>query len=225
MNRINIALDGPSGAGKSTLAKEIARRLGIIYVDTGAMYRAIGLFVCRAGVDPKDGEGVCALLPGIDVTLSYEKGSQHVLLNGEDVSGLIRTPQISMAASAVSAIPQVRSFLLELQRGMARMHSVIMDGRDIGTVILPDAQVKIFLYASPEARAKRRLAELHEKGVETDYKTVLSEMKERDEADRSRAVAPAVPAEDAVMLDNSDLTFEGTVDAAMTIINRVRGEH
>ncbi len=218
MKHMTIALDGPSGAGKSTLAKALAARLGILYVDTGAMYRAIGLACLRAGIDPKDEECVCAYLPSISLKLSYAEGAQRVLLSGEDVSLAIRQPAVSMAASAVSAIPAVRTFLLDLQRDMSRTQSVIMDGRDIGTVILPHADVKIFLHAAPEARAKRRLMELQEKGIETTFDAVLADMKARDEADRTRAIAPAIPAPDAVLLDNSALDFAGTVDAALRII-------
>ena len=170
---IQIAIDGPSGAGKSTVAKSVARELGIIYVDTGALYRTIGYFVRSRNVDPKDPEGVAALLPEISVELKYENGRQIVCLNGEDLGDRIRTPEMSMYASAVSAIPAVRTFLLETQRKIARENSVIMDGRDIGTVIFPDAEVKIFLTASAEARAKRRTAELLEKGIQTDRKSVV----------------------------------------------------
>lgn len=209
---INIAIDGPSGAGKSTVAKALARELSFIYVDTGAMYRSIGLHTRRAGVDPADKEAVIALLPEIAVTLSYgEDGAQHVLLNGEDVSFAIRENEISLYASAVSKIPEVRTFLLALQRDMAKANNVIMDGRDIGTVILPDAQLKIFMFASPEARAKRRYLELLEKGQDVTLEQILAEIEARDEQDRTREVAPAVPAEDAVMLDNSDMTIEENV--------------
>lgn len=221
---MNIALDGPSGAGKSTLAKELARRLDIVYVDTGAMYRAIGLAVCRAGADPKDPIAVLPILSSVQIALSYVNGQQRIFLNGEDVSDAIRRPEISLAASAVSAIPRVRAFLLDTQRELAAKQSVIMDGRDIGTVILPDANVKIFLIASAQARARRRQRELKEKGIEAEYETVLREMQERDEADRTRAIAPAIPAQDAVMLDNSDLNFEETVDAALRIIRNKIGE-
>ena len=216
---VGIAIDGPAGAGKSYLARTVAKRLGYIYVDTGALYRAVGLYVTREGVLPSDTEGVVSLLPTVTVSLDYaEDGQQHVYLNGEDVSSAIRMPEISMAASTVSAIPEVRAFLLDIQRGMARTHNVVMDGRDIGTVILPDAKVKIFLSASEEARAKRRYRELLEKGVETTLETVESEMRSRDHNDSTRKVAPAIPAPDAVMLDNSDLDREGTVEAALAII-------
>lgn len=215
---MKIALDGPSGAGKSSLAKAIAKELHIVYVDTGALYRSIGLFVRGRGVDPKDAEGVIACLPDIKLEMVFENGEQHIYLCGEDVGNRIRTPEISMYASAVSAIPAVREFLLETQRSIARKTDVIMDGRDIGTVILPDAEVKIFLTATPEARAKRRLLELQAKGDPITYEELLSQMRERDENDSTRKTAPAIPAEDAVFLDNSDLTAEETVAAALAII-------
>ena len=215
---MKIALDGPSGAGKSSLAKAIAREMHIVYVDTGALYRSIGLFVRGRGVDPKDAEAVVACLPDIKLDMVFENGEQHIYLCGEDVGNRIRTPEISMYASAVSAIPAVRAFLLETQRSIARKTDVIMDGRDIGTVILPDAEVKIFLTASPEARAKRRLLELQAKGDPITYEELLAQMRERDENDSTRKTAPAIPAEDAVFLDNSDLTAEETVAAALRII-------
>lgn len=216
---INIAVDGPAGAGKSYLAKQIAKRLGYIYVDTGALYRAIALFVTENGVDPSDASAVEGLLPMIKVSLDYgEDGSQRVYLSGRDVSTEIRLPHISMAASTVSAIPSVRAFLLDLQRNMARTHNVVMDGRDIGTVILPNADVKIFLCANEKARARRRFLELTEKGVVTTLEQVENEMSLRDKNDSTRAVAPAVAAVDAVILDNSELDREGTVEAALKII-------
>lgn len=215
-----IAIDGPSGAGKSTLAKILAAKLGFIYVDTGALYRSIGLYMEMNGIDPKNSEAVVAALPNITLALEYHEGSQVVLLNGENVGDRIRTPQISMYASTVSAIPAVRSFLLDTQRNIANTSNVIMDGRDIGTVILPNADVKIFLVSSFETRARRRVKELLEKGIEASYDEVLADMIERDKNDSSRAVAPLVPAEDAVHLDNSELTLEGTVDAALAIISR-----
>ena len=214
-----IAIDGPSGAGKSSIAKALAKRMGIVYVDTGALYRTIGYYVRSQGVDPKDGEGVTRLLPDIHIEVKYENGTQCVYLNGENLGDRIREPEISMYASAVSAIPTVREFLLETQRSIARTNSVVMDGRDIGTVILPDAEVKIFLTASDECRAQRRLLELREKGIETTFEEVLADMRERDNNDKNRAVAPAVPAADAVFLDNSDFTVEQTLDEAMKIIN------
>ncbi|MBQ4602597.1 MAG: (d)CMP kinase, partial [Clostridia bacterium] len=183
---INIAIDGPSGAGKSTIAKAVAKAKGYIYVDTGALYRSIGLWVARKGIAKEDKENIISELGDITLELKYVDGTQRVYLNGEDVSDNIRTPEISMYASAVSAIPEVRAFLLDLQRDMAKKHDVIMDGRDIGTVILPDATVKIFMTASPEGRAKRRHKELLEKGIETTYEEVLSDMIERDRNDSTR---------------------------------------
>jgi cytidylate kinase len=215
---IKIALDGPSGAGKSTVAKAIAKKLSIVYVDTGALYRTVGYYVRQKNVDPKNAEAVAALLPDISVEVKYENGAQHVYLNGEDLGDRIRTPEMSMYASAVSAIPKVREFLLNTQKDIARKNSVIMDGRDIGTVILPDADVKIFMFASNEARAKRRYRELTAKGVEVRYEDVLSEMIERDNNDKNRDVAPAVPAADAIMLDNSDMSVDENIDAVLNII-------
>lgn len=214
---INIAIDGPSGAGKSTVAKALAKKLGYIYVDTGALYRAIGLYVRRAGVLPEDSAGVIALLPEIDVRLAYENGEQKVLLAGEDVGSLIRTNEISAYASKVSAIPEVRTFLLELQRDMARKNNVIMDGRDIGTVILPDADVKIFMTASPEARIRRRYEELLASGQSVTLEKVAAAVHERDKNDSTRKVAPAIPAADAVFVDNSG-TFENTLSNVISII-------
>ena len=213
-----IAIDGPSGAGKSTLAKILAAKLGFIYVDTGALYRSIGLYMAQNDIDPKNTEAVIAALPSVNLALEYHDGEQAVLLNGENVGDKIRTPQMSMYASAVSAIPEVRAFLLDTQRDIAKKNSVIMDGRDIGTVILPQADVKIFLVSSFETRARRRVKELAEKGIETSYEDVLADMIARDKNDSSRAVAPLTPAEDAVHLDNSELTLEGTVEAALSII-------
>lgn len=215
---IQIAIDGPSGAGKSTVAKAVARELGIIYVDTGALYRTIGYFVRSRNVDPKDPVGVAALLPEISVELKYENGRQIVCLNGEDLGDRIRTPEMSMYASAVSAIPAVRDFLLETQRKIARENSVIMDGRDIGTVILPNADVKIFLTASDECRAMRRRDELVAKGIEVSYEEVLSDMKERDRNDSTRSVAPAVAAEDAVLFDNSWMSPDECTAAIIKLI-------
>lgn len=213
-----IALDGPSGAGKSTLAKTLAAKLGFVYVDTGALYRAVGLYASRQGVSADHPEGVIALLDQIKIDLRYIDGAQHVLLGGEDVSEAIRTPEISHYASAVSALPEVRAFLLGLQKEIASTRDVIMDGRDIGTVILPNADVKIFLTSSPIARAIRRQRELAQKGIEQSVEEVLADMKARDERDSSRAAAPLKKADDAIELDNSDMTLEGTVEAALAII-------
>lgn len=216
---IRIAIDGPSGAGKSTLAKSLAKKLGIIYVDTGALYRTVGWYVKQKKVDPKDAVMVAALLPEIKIELKYENGSQSVYLNGENLGDKIRLPEISMYASAVSAIPAVRAFLLETQNKVARENSVVMDGRDIGTVIMPDADVKIFLCATDEDRARRRYEELTEKGRKVNYEDVLREMRERDANDRGRDIAPAVPAADAVLLDNSGYSSEMSLDAAIKIIH------
>lgn len=213
-----IAIDGPSGAGKSSLAKAVAKELGIVYVDTGALYRTVGYYVTQKGLDPKDATAVAAVLPEIRVELRFERGTQYVYLNGENLGDKIRRPEISMAASAVSAIPAVRAFLLETQKSIARTHSVIMDGRDIGTVILPEADVKIFLFASDEARAQRRTKELEEKGMPANYEDVLREMRQRDAQDRGREVAPAIPAPDAIMFDNSELTVQGSVDKLLEIV-------
>ena len=213
-----IALDGPSGAGKSTVAKALASKLGIVYVDTGALYRTVGYFVRQKNADPKNADQVSALLPEISIEIKYVDGSQHVYLNGEDLGDKIRTPEMSMYASAVSAIPAVRAFLLDTQRDIAHKNSVVMDGRDIGTVILPDAEVKVFLFASNEARAKRRYKELIAKGEDVKYEDVLREMIERDNNDRNRDVAPAVPAEDAVMMDNSYMSIEENVDAVVELV-------
>ena len=215
---ISVAIDGPSGAGKSTLAKRLAKELGYLYVDTGAMYRSIGLYALRQGVDPKDEAAVTALLPRIQIELRYVNGAQRVLLCGEDVSEAIRAENVGMATSAVSAHPSVRAFLLELQRGMARTHDILMDGRDIGTVILPNATVKIFLTASAEARADRRFKELQEKGVDTDYQTVLEDIRRRDYQDSHRATAPLRQAEDAVLLDTSELDLEQSFQAMKKLI-------
>ena len=216
---MKIALDGPSGAGKSSLARAIAERKRIVYVDTGALYRSIGLYVRSQNIDPKDETAVTACLPSIELRMTHEGGEQHIYLCGENVGDKIRTPEMSMYASAVSAIPAVRTFLLDTQRNIAATTDVIMDGRDIGTVILPDADVKIFLTASPEARARRRAAELAAKGIETTYEEVLADMAERDKNDSTRKTAPAIPAEDAIFLDNSDLTVEETIEKAISIIN------
>ena len=214
-----IAIDGPSGAGKSSLAKALAKRLGFIYVDTGALYRTIGYYVAKSGGDTEKACDVIARLPEISLMLAYENGTQTVILNGESVGDKIRTPEASMHASNVSKIPEVRAFLLDTQRDIAEKNSVIMDGRDIGTVILPNADVKIFLVSSFETRAARRVKELKEKGMDATYEEVLADMIARDKQDSTREVAPAVPAADAVHLDNSALTFEETVEAAMAIIS------
>ena len=220
MRHFNIAIDGPGGAGKSTVAKAVAKKLDILYVDTGALYRTIGLYVKSKNVDPKDAEGVSALLGEIDIEVRYENGTQCVYLNGVNHGDAIRTPEMSMYASAVSAIGSVRAFLLETQKKIARENSVIMDGRDIGTVILPDAEVKIFMTASAECRAMRRYKELIERGQDVKYEDVLKEMNERDGADSSRAIAPTKAADDAILLDNSGLSLEENVDAVIEIVKQ-----
>lgn len=221
----HIAIDGPGGAGKSTIAKAVAKRLDILYVDTGALYRTVGLFAKQNGVDPRDAEGVGALLPRLSIEVKYENGAQVVYLNGVNHGDAIRTPEMSMYASAVSAIPSVRAFLLETQKEIARHNSVIMDGRDIGTVILPEAKVKIFLTASPECRAKRRYNELCQRGQQVKYEDVLAEMNSRDNADSSRKIAPTKAADDAVLLDNSLLSFDESVEAVIEIARqKVGGE-
>lgn len=221
---ISVAIDGPAGAGKSTLARQLARDLGYIYVDTGAMYRAVGLYALRAGADPADPAAVDPLLPGIRLRLAVLDGQQHIYLNGEDVSALIRTEEVGMAASAVGADPAVRAFLLGLQRDMARTGNVLMDGRDIGTVILPDATVKIFLTASPEARARRRWLEYQAAGRPDRYEDVLADVKRRDEQDSGRAAAPLRRAEDAVLLDTSAMDLAQSLAAMKQIIKERVGE-
>lgn len=219
--KIRIAIDGPSGAGKSSVAKQIAQKLHILYVDTGALYRALALAALDAGIDPAHAEAVEDILPRIDLQVRY-KGEQKTMLNGVCVNERIRSPEVSMAASAVSAHPAVRAFLLDTQRRIAEKNSVIMDGRDIGTVILPHADLKIFLSASPHARAKRRCAELLAKGILTTEEEVLADMERRDENDRTRAVAPCVPAPDAILLDNSDMTLEQTAEKIEEYLRDVR---
>ena len=215
---VSVAIDGPAGAGKSTLARRLAAEMGYIYVDTGAMFRTIGLYALRKGVDPKDNAAVSTLLPEIDLRVDCIDGEQHIYLNGEDVSPAIRTEEAGMAASAVGANPEVRAFLLELQRGMTKTQNVLMDGRDIGTVVLPDATVKIFLTAAPEARARRRWLEYQQKGMEVAFEDVLADVKQRDYQDTHRAAAPLKQAEDAVLLDTSDLNFEQSLAAMKKII-------
>ena len=215
---ISVAIDGPSGAGKSSLAKRLAKELGYLYVDTGAMYRAIGLYAKRAGADTKNTAAVEALLPEVRVELKYVDGAQRVLLCGEDVSEAIRAEEIGMAASDVSAHPAVRRFLLDTQRNMALTHDLLMDGRDIGTVILPNATVKIFLTASPEARAKRRMLELQQKGQPAEYETVLEDIRQRDWQDTHRETAPLKQAEDAVLVDTSELDFEESFQTLKNLI-------
>lgn len=221
MENISIAIDGPSGAGKSTLARSVAAKLGYLYVDTGAIYRTIGYYALSQGIDPKDAEAVSAVLPSLHVELAYgEDGLQHMSLNGQDVTREIRLPEVSMYASAVSAHPAVRAYLLEMQRALARAHSVIMDGRDIGTVVLPDAQVKVFLTASPEARAHRRMLELEQRGTSQPYTQILQDIQQRDWNDTHRAAAPLRQAEDAVLLDTTELDFGQSEAALLDIIEK-----
>lgn len=215
---IAIAIDGPGGAGKSTVARAAAARLGYIYVDTGALYRAVGFYMLQKGIPLKDAEKIEKELPFIEVGLEFLKGEQHVLLCGEDVSAKIRTQEVSLAASAVSALKPVRAFLFDLQKDLAKKNNVIMDGRDIGTVVLPKAQVKIFLTASDEERAGRRYRELLEKGEKVSFETVLSEMKERDYNDAHRAEAPMKPAEDSILLDTTGLSLEESIHRVLEIV-------
>ena len=216
---ISIAIDGPSGAGKSTLARRCAAAFGFLYADTGAIYRTVGLAAVRAGIDRKDGQAVAGLLPGLKIEMKYDaQGEQRMYLNGEDVSDAIRMPEISLAASDVSSLPVVRQFLLEMQRGLARTQSVLMDGRDIGTVVLPDADLKVFLTASAEERARRRVLQLQEKGVTEDYEKVLQEIRYRDEQDMNRETAPLRQAEDAVLLDTTELSYDESFAALSQLI-------
>ena len=219
MEHKSVAIDGPAGAGKSTLARQAARELGFLYVDTGAIYRTVALKVLRTGADPADEAQVSALLEGLDISMDYgPDGEQRMFLEGEDVSKAIREHRVSGLTSQVSAIPAVRAFLLDFQRRLAREHSVVMDGRDIGTVVLPDADVKIFLTAAPEARARRRLLELEQRGQQADFDTILHDIIQRDEQDRNRPIAPLRQAEDAVLLDTTHLNLEESLRSLLTLI-------
>ncbi len=213
-----IAIDGPGGAGKSTIAKKIASELGFLYVDTGALYRAIGYYVLSKGCDVADESGIMDLLASIQIDLRFVDTEQRVFLNDTDISGKIRTEAVSMAASAVSALPKVRYYLLELQRSLAHQNNVVMDGRDIGTVILPDADVKIFLTASPEERARRRYEELTEKGISADYSSVLDDLRKRDYDDSNRKTAPLRPAEDSIHVDTTGNSLEQSIELLTGII-------
>lgn len=215
---VNIAIDGPAGAGKSSTAKLVAKKLGYIYVDTGALYRTVGLYSIRKGIDTKNAEKVIATLPDVKVELKFVDGAQHVFLNGEDVSEAIRTPEASMGASNVSAIPKVREFLFDLQRKIAAENDCIMDGRDIGTVVLPNADVKIFLTTSVEERANRRYKEMLEKGEEADYNDILEDIKKRDYQDSHREIAPLKQAEDAIYVDNGGYNIEDGAEDLLRII-------
>ncbi len=215
----SVAIDGPSGAGKSTIARRVSEEFGFIYVDTGAIYRTVGLAAALRKLDPKDKAAVVAMLPEISIRLAYgEDGLQHMYLDGEDVTSRIRTPEISLYASGVSAHPEVRAYLMEMQRSLARENDVVMDGRDIGTVVLPDAGLKIFLTASPEARARRRYSELVAKGQDVQYEDVLRDLTVRDENDSTRAAAPLKAAEDALLLDTTEMDFEESCRAVAAMI-------
>lgn len=221
---IHIAIDGPSGAGKSTIARLVAARLGFMYIDTGALYRSVGVAALKRGFDPGDEKKVEQMLPTIRVTLGFVDGIQHVYVNDEDVSVQIRLPEASMAASAVSALPAVRRFLFGLQQDLAASHNCVMDGRDIGTVVLPDAEVKIFLTASPEVRAQRRYRELIEKGNEVNFDTLLKEIIQRDYNDSHRAVAPLKKADDAVEIDSSEMSLDEVTEQILAIVHQKIGE-
>ena len=224
MSTIRVAVDGPSGAGKSTLARAAAAALGFLYVDTGAIYRTVGLSVRDRGVDPGDEAAVAEMLPPLRIELRYDgEGGQRMFLNGRDVSGQIRLPEISRYASAVSALPVVRAYLMETQRDLARKHDVIMDGRDIGTVVLPDAEVKVFLTASAQARAERRCRELEERGTPQPFEEVLRDIEDRDFRDTHREAAPLRRAEDAALLDTSALDFRQSLEALLEIIRERTG--
>lgn len=219
MSIINVAIDGPAGAGKSTISRAAAKEMGYIYIDTGALYRTVGLNAMRQGADVNDADSVIATITeDLKVELRFIDGEQRMFLNGEDVSDKIRTPEASSAASKVSAVPEVRKYLFDLQKDLAKNNNCIMDGRDIGTVVLPDAKVKIFLTASPEARAKRRYKELIEKGMEVNYDDVLADMIKRDYDDSHRAIAPLKQADDAVLADTSDLDLQQSIQLIIKII-------
>lgn len=223
MNFTSIAIDGPAGAGKSTLARKLAEQLGYIYVDTGAIYRTVALKALWEKVDPADPAQVVPLLEGLEIHMGFEDGVQKMYLEGEDVSGAIRRHKVSGAASQVSAIPEVRAFLLEFQRKLARESSVVMDGRDIGTVVLPNADVKIFLTAAPEARARRRLLELEQRGETADFDTILRDIKERDYQDEHRPIAPLKQAADAVLLDTTDLDLGQSMSCLLSLVKEKIG--
>ena len=221
---VSVAIDGPAGAGKSTIAKRVARELGFLYVDTGAIYRTVGYHMWLMGIGPKDADGIRRCLDDVNIEIRHEDdGVQHMILNGKDVTGEIRTPEMSKYASGVSAQKCVRDFLLDMQRKFARKHNVVMDGRDIGTVVLPNAQVKIFLTASAEERARRRFAELSERGEKVSFEKVLQDMIARDKQDTERAIAPLKAAPDAVKLDTSGNTIEQSIDQILTIVRRKLG--
>lgn len=222
MSTFKVAIDGPAGAGKSTIAKAASKAMKFVYIDTGAMFRGVGLAALRAGIDPNDAEKVNRMLPSVNIDISHSEEGQQVFLNGENVSKEIRMPEVSVAASDISKIPAVRSKLLELQRSIAEKTDVIMDGRDIGTVVLPDAQLKIFLTASVEERATRRYKELVEKGVECDFDEVKRDMEYRDKNDSEREIAPLKPAEDSVIVDTTGKSLPESVDMILGIIKERR---
>ena len=217
---MNVAIDGPAGAGKSTIAKAIAAKMGYVYVDTGAMYRAMALYFLRAGIASNDEEKISSVVDDISVSIKYEDGSQHVILNGEDVTGLIRTEEVGNMASASSVYAPVRSKLVALQQELAKTTDVIMDGRDIGTVVLPNADVKIFLTASVECRAKRRFDELVAKGMEADFDKIAKDIEERDYRDSHREISPLKQAEDAILVDSSDMTIDEVVNTIIGYCNK-----
>ena len=221
---ISVAIDGPAGAGKSTIAKTASKNLGYIYIDTGALYRSIGYFVVSNGGDIDNADSVVSFLPKISAEIKFIDETQHVFINGEDVSDKIRTEEVSKAASKVSAIPKVREFLLELQRGFAKKYNVVMDGRDIGTVVLPDAQVKIFLTASAQERAKRRYKEQVERGLDVNFDDILADIKERDYRDEHREIAPLKPAKDSILVDTSNMNIEQSVKAVIDTVKSKIGE-
>ncbi len=215
---INVAIDGPSGAGKSSICTEAARRLGFVHVDTGALYRSIAYSAIKSGTDTNDEDSLRTLLASAKIELKFENNEQCVILNGENINDKIRTEEVSLKASDVSKIPMVRAFLLDLQRELAANGNILMDGRDIGTVVLPDADVKIFLTASPEKRAERRYNQLLEKGEETEYNNVLDKLIKRDYQDSHREIAPLKPSEDSILVDTSELSFEESVNRIVEII-------
>ena len=221
---MNIAIDGPAGAGKSTIAKRLAKKLGFIYVDTGAMYRAMAYYFLQHNIDAKDENAIAAACPDVYVTITYENGEQQVLLNGENVNGVIRNEEVGNMASSTSVYPVVRKKLVELQRQLAKSADVIMDGRDIGTVVLPHADLKIYQIASVETRAKRRYLENKERGLEADLETIKKEIEQRDYQDMHRAISPLKKADDAIELDTSNMTLEEVVDQVLTLINKTREE-
>lgn len=218
----NIAIDGPAGAGKSSIAKEAAKQLGFIYVDTGALYRTVAFNAIRKGADLNDPDAVVRTLTGTDISLAFENGSQKVLLNGEDVSSKIRTEEISAGASKVSAIPKVREFLFDLQKSIAANNNCLMDGRDIGTVVLPNADLKVFLTATPEERARRRYQQNLDRGMDADYDKILEEVNQRDYQDTHRDIAPLRRADDAVLLDTTELNFDEVVDQLLKLVEERR---